>query len=324
MNRRPELRRAVFTYEPTAEQLSALRARFPTIEMVLSGKDGLAASIPGAQLVVGGRMAPEAFEAADALAWVHVAFAGVESVLSPELIGRGVTITNSSGVSAPNMAEHVIAMMLALGRALPTFVRWQDRRLWKDRDNLPAFSELTGQTAVLLGTGAIGRQIARRLRGFDVRVVGARRSDTGGVAEGFDRIVPFAALPDVLPEADHVISSLPMTPATKRIVSAEVIARFKPGARFYNVGRGGTVDQDALIAALKSGHLAGAGLDVTDPEPLPEDSPLWDMPNVILTGHTSGSSPLAEARIFTLLEENIRRYMDGRELLNVVDVEWGY
>jgi phosphoglycerate dehydrogenase-like enzyme len=320
------LRKIVFANQPNEERLAGLRRAFPDITFVVAGKDDLEGHLAGAQALVGGRVSDETLAAATAteLRWLHVPFAGVESVISATLVERGITLTNSSGVSAPNMAEHVIAMMLAFGRGLPTFVRWQDQRIWKDREHLPSFFELTGQTAVLLGVGAIGQAIAARLQPFGIRVIGARRSADGTAMSGFERIVSFDALPSVLPEADQVISSLPMTESTRGILSADLIARFKPGAYFYNVGRGGTVDQEALIDALQEGRLAGAGLDVTSPEPLPEDSPLWAMPNVIITGHTSGTSPMAEGRVYALLEENIRRFHDGRELLNVVDVESGY
>ncbi|HVL24463.1 MAG TPA: D-2-hydroxyacid dehydrogenase [Thermomicrobiales bacterium] len=321
---RPTLRKIVFAKGPREHRIDALRAEFPDLTLTVAAEDALAADIADAQAMVGGKLEDGVLDAARELAWLHVPFAGVERVLTPELVARGITITNSRGVSAPNMAEHAVAMMLAFGRGLPTFIRWQDQRIWRDDDHRPAFFELTGQTVVLLGVGAIGQAIAARLRPFGVRIIGARRQVQGPEIAGFDRVVPFSALEEVLPEADHVVSSLPMTPATKGIVSADLIARMKPGARFYNVGRGGTVDQQALIGALRDGRLAGAGLDVTDPEPLPDDSPLWAMSNVILTGHTSGTSPMAEARVYEVLAENIRRYRDGRDLLNVVDVEWGY
>lgn len=324
MGTQQTLRKIVFANQMNEERIGALRMVFPDITITVAAKEDLPHHLLDAQALVGGRPSDETLAAATELKWLHVPFAGVESVLTPALVERGITITNSSGVSAPNMAEHVIAMMLAFGRGLPTFVRWQDQRIWKDRERLPSFFELTGQTAVLLGVGAIGQAIAARLQPFGIRVIGARRRADSAALAGIKTVVGFDALPTVLPEADHVISSLPMTEATRGVLSADLIARFKPGAYFYNVGRGGTVDQDALIGALQRGHLAGAGLDVTSPEPLPEDSPLWEMPNVLLTGHTSGTSPMAEGRVFDVLEENIHRYRDGRQLLNVVDLEWGY
>jgi D-2-hydroxyacid dehydrogenase (NADP+) len=321
---RPRLQKIVFTHNLDGERLSRLRAAFPDVTIAMATGDALVASIGDAQAVVGGPLPDEAIAAAGVLALLHVPFAGVERVLTPALAARHVMITNSRGVSAPNMSEHVIAMMLAFARGLPAYIRAQGKHVWRDQENRPAHFELTGQTVVLLGVGAIGQAAARRLQGFGMQIIGARRNESGPAIAGLDKIVPFSALADVLPGADHVVSSLPMTPATTGIVSEATIGSMKPGAYFYNVGRGGTVDQDALIAALQAGHLAGAGLDVTTPEPLPDDSPLWDMPNVIITAHTSGTSPKAQVRVYETLAENIRRYQDGRELLNRVDPEWGY
>lgn len=322
MNRQPALTRVVFSYKPDEALLDALQTALPHAEVVVAQDDELAEAIPGAQLVVGGRISDEALARADALAWQHVTWAGVEGILTEGLVDRGIVLTNSRGVSAANIAEHVLAMMLALGRAIPFFVRQQEKREWRGWYERPAFYELTGQTVVLLGTGAIGHATAVRLRPFGCRIIGVRRRPEA--VAGFDEVVGFDDLPRILPEADHVVSSLPMTPHTAGILSADLIRAMKPGAFFFNVGRGGTVDQDALIAALANGHLGGAGLDVTDPEPLPNDSPLWEMPNVLITAHTSGASPQVGERVKAILLENIRRYQAGEDLFNVVDYEQGY
>jgi phosphoglycerate dehydrogenase-like enzyme len=322
MRTRPELKKIVFSYQPDDVLLETVRSEVPGSSVVVAEKDALRKEISGAQLVIGGRIDDEALALADELVWQHVTWAGVESIVSPGLVERGVTLTNSRGVSAPNMAEHVVAMMLAFGRAIPFFVKMQKERRWKPWEDQPPFFELNGQTVVLLGTGAIGRATAERLRPFGCRIVGARRR--AGAVEGFDKVVSFAELGDVLAEADHIVSSLPMTPFTSKLLSSELIGKTKLGAHFFNVGRGGTVDQDALIAALQSGQLAGAGLDVTDPEPLPQDSLLWAMPNVLITSHTSGGSPIVVQRVAALLGENLRRYQDGGGLVNVVDFEHGY
>ena len=321
---RSALRKIVFTWRPGEQSLALLRRALPDVRMVVAEDDQLARELRDAQLLVGMPPSDEILAEARQLSWVHVPFAGVERVLRPSLVERGVTITNSRGVSAPNMAEHIVAMMLAFARGLPDLLRSQQKHEWRPWGQRPPVFELTDQTVLLLGVGAIGQATAHRLRPFGARLIGARRRPEQAAVPGIDRIIAFDVLPEVLPEADHVVSSLPLTPTTVGIVSAEMIERFKPGAYFYNVGRGGTVDQEALVAALRRGHLAGAGLDVTDPEPLPPDSPLWDMPNVIITGHTSGASPRTEARVVALLEENVRRYIDGRELLNVVDPVHGY
>lgn len=324
MTERPELEKVVFAHEPKEGLYDAVRQSLPGAAVVVAAGDRLPSEIPGAQLVIGGRIDGDAFAMADELQWQHVPFAGVERVITPALVERGILLTNSSGVSAPNMAEHLVAMMLAFARALPFFVKAQPERRWKpfDTDTEPRIFELTGQTVLLLGTGAIGKATAKRLRPFGCTIIGARR--TPELVEGFDRVIGFAELGELLPEVDHVASSLPMTPGTAGLFSSDLIRRMKPGSYFFNVGRGGTVDQAALIEALSTGHLAGAGLDVTDPEPLPGGSPLWEMPNVLLTSHTSGTSPKADERVVDLAVENIRRYSSGEDLLNVVDLEHGY
>lgn len=323
MTNRPALARILFTYQPNEILIDAVRDVVPGADIAIStDQDQVAREIVDAQITIGPGYDDDVRASARQLVWHHVPWAGVESIGTPLMRERGIILTNSSGISAPNMAEHAIAFMLAFARALPAFFREQQRRKWRDWDNPPAFFELTGQTVLLLGTGAIGKEIAARLQAFGCRIIGARRR--GGPVEGFHDVVTFDQLETILPEADHVISSLPMTSRTARIVDRAFIERMKPGSYFHNIGRGGTVDQDALIDALRSGHLAGAGLDVTDPEPLPEDSPLWDAPNVIITGHTSGNSPKYLVRGADVLRENLRRYVAGEELLNVVDLDAGY
>ncbi len=322
MTDRPELRQIVFSHQPKRGLLEAVRASVPNASVVVAKGDELRSAMPGAQLLIGGKIPEDAVQDAAELHWQHVPFAGVESVITPALIERGILLTNSRGVSAPNIAEHLIAMMLAFARALPFFVKAQRERQWKPFHPEPTFFELTGQTVLLLGTGAIGKTTAERLRPFGCTIIGARR--TPQVLDRFDRVVGFGELGDILPDVDHVVSSLPMTPGTAKLFSSEMIRKMKRGAYFFNVGRGGTVDQDALIEALVNGHLGGAGLDVTDPEPLPRDSPLWSMPNVLITSHTSGGSPRADERVIELTVENIRRYCAGEDLLNLVDLEHGY
>lgn len=319
---RPTLAKIVFSRDPGERLLETVRSAAPAATVVVAEGEKLHEEIVDAQVVIGGRIDDDLLAAAKQLVWQHMPSAGVESVVSPVLIERGIILTNGRGVSAPNMGEHMVGMMLALGRAIPFLVRQQAAKQWTPMGNRPPMFELTGQTVVLLGTGAIGKEIAKRLRPFGCFIIGARRRVEP--LDGFDRIVSFAELGDVLPDADHVASSLPMTPFTNKLLSADLIARMKPGAFFYNVGRGGTVDQEALIVALQDGRLGGAGLDVTEPEPLPEDSPLWTMENVLLTSHSSGGSPRTGERSAEVLRENLRRYIAGEELLNIVDLEYGY
>ncbi|MGI8486850.1 MAG: D-2-hydroxyacid dehydrogenase, partial [Thermomicrobiales bacterium] len=199
-----------------------------------------------------------------------------------------------------------------------------EHHAWREWGALEGVFELTDQTLVLAGLGAIGLEIARRAKPFGMHIIGVRRTDSSELPANVDEIVTIAELDSVLARADHVVNSLPFTPATGKLFDADRFAATKQGAHFYNLGRGTTVDQLALIEALESGHLGGAGLDVTDPEPLPETSPLWDMENVIITSHSSGHSPRMLQRRYDMLCENIRRYLAHEEMLNVVDQSHGY
>ncbi|MGC4108635.1 MAG: D-2-hydroxyacid dehydrogenase [Thermomicrobiales bacterium] len=308
--------------DPIRERLNAA---FPDIEVVIGDWQDDSRAVAEADMAIGWRISEEALASAERLRWFHVGAAGVEHILCvPGFTDRGLILTNSSGISAPNMAEHAIALMLTFARKLPGLFRSQSERHWQDwyagRDTF----ELGGQTVVIAGLGAIGQGIARRAKGLDMRVIGLRRSASGPLPDGVDELIALSDLDTALAQADHVINVLPFTPDTTHIFNDDRLAAMKPGSYFYNLGRGTTVDQDALIAALKSGHIAGAGLDVTDPEPLGEESELWGMDNVFITAHTSGNSPMVRPRLIDLCVEQVRRYRDGEDLLNVVDQTQGY
>ncbi len=320
---RPTLRKIVLIEDSSERLLAAVRSAAPSAEIVVAkGKDEINRAIVDAQVTIGGKLDDEQLRLANELTWHHVPWVGVESIVSGLMAERDIVLTNGSGVNSANIAEHVIAMMLAFARNIPRFVRDQDRASWRGWDEAPTFFELGHQRVLCLGTGDIGQEVARRLTAFGCELIGASRS--GRDVPGFDTCVPFEHLDGELAKADHVVSSLPMTESTKAIFGRDQITAMKQGAYFYNVGRGGTVDQKALIEALQSGHLGGAGLDVTDPEPLPAESPLWAMKNVIITSHTSGNSPQALQRMADLTAEQLQRYQSGDELLNVVDLSAGY
>lgn len=321
---RPEIRKIVMIDMKTDQMIEAIRSAAPSAELVVAeSQDAIDREISDAQVLVGGKLTDDQLSSAGQLVWHHVPWVGVESLLTPVYAENNIILTNGSGVNSANIAEHVIAMMLAFARDLPRFVRDQERRAWRDwSDDAPHFFELGSQRVLCLGTGDIGQEVARRLSGFGCEIVGASRS--GREVAGFQRCVSFDDLAPELAQADHVINSLPMTPGTDKIVSRDHIQAMKHGSYFYNVGRGGTVDQDALIDALQSGRLAGAGLDVTTPEPLDAESPLWGMHNVIITSHTSGNSPVAQQRMADLTAEQLQRYQKGEQLLNIVDLTAGY
>ena len=321
---RPALQKIVLLSVLTDTMKNAIREAAPNATLVaIEDRDEIDREIVDAQVLIGDGISEDQLKHARELVWHHRPWVGVEGLINPTYIDRGIVITNGKGTNAANIAEHVIAMMLAFARELPRFIRDQNRKVWRDwGDGTKSIHEVGGQRVLCLGAGKIGQEVARRLAAFDCEVVGASRS--GRDVSGFQRCVSFDDLHDELGEADSIVNCLPMTPTTNKIVSRDMISRMKPGVRFYNVGRGGTVDQDALIEALQSGHIAAAGLDVTTPEPLDAESPLWDMPNVIITSHTAGDSPQSHERMVDLTSEQLRRYQAGEQLLNVVDLTAGY
>ena len=274
--------------------------------------------------MIGWELPAHLLEAATRLRWMHAAGAGVERYELAQIAARGVMLTNSSGVSAPNMAEHVLGMMIALTRRFPQLMRAQTRREWRDETTHREVGELQGQTVLIAGIGDIGRAVAQRAAAFGMRVHGLRRRADASPPAGFDQVFAIADLHVALADADHVVVTLPNTPRSRGLFDAAAFAAMKPGAVIYNVGRGPVIDTVALIAALESGHLGGAGLDVTDPEPLPAESPLWDMENVLITAHTSGATPRYWDRQADLIADNIRRIQGGDAPRNLVDLEAGY
>lgn len=326
MPSRPPLRRVLVTLGDQPPDIAAIRARFPDIAFDAVGPDAVNDHIAEADAALIGWVSPtETLDRAANLRWIQTAGAGVERIVADGFADRGILLTNGSGVMAPNMAEHVIAMMLAFARNLPTLIRAQDRHAWKVGVGMETVFELSGQTVVLVGLGDIALETARRLEVFGMTVIGVRRSvGDGEPPEHVDRVVSIEDLDSVLPDADHVITSLPHTNETVGMFDRARFERFRDGAFFYNLGRGTSVVQPDLIAALAGGKLGGAGLDVTEPEPLPVDDPLWDAPNVIITGHTAGATPHFRQRVLDLFAENLARYQTGDDLLNVVDIERGY
>lgn len=262
---------------------------------------------------------PEVVAAAPRLRWIQMASAGVERAMFPALRDRPITVTNAAGVYAVPIAEHTLGMMLALARGLPDLIRRQERHAWQGVDG----DELCGRTVVIAGLGGIGREIARRCRCFDMRVLATRRHPENPDPDA-DRVAGADALDTLLPEADWLALCAPATPETRRMIGREQLSMMEPTARLINIARGSLIDEAAMADALRKGRLAGAGLDVFEKEPLPPDSPLWDMPNVIVSPHTSGSSPRGLGRVLSLFQENLRRYLEGRPLKNVVDKREGY
>lgn len=320
-----------------AEALRNLRHHFPAVRFVVPGeetdRDGryrIAEAAPTlgqlarADVLIGWQVSQEQLEHAPRLRWFHAGSAGVEHLDLEALQRRQIVLTNSRGVSAPNMAEHALGMMVALARRFPRLLREQAAHAWRDEETHREVRELSGERVLILGTGEIGSQVASRAAAFGMHVEGLRRRAQTDAPPHFARVWSTRELHEALSHADHVVVTLPDTPETRGLLDAQAFAACKPGAMIYNVGRGPVIDTGALVEALQSGHLGGAGLDVTEPEPLPAESPLWDLENVLITAHTSGASPRYWERQEALISENIARFLDGRPLRNLVAYEHAY
>jgi phosphoglycerate dehydrogenase-like enzyme len=268
---------------------------------------------------------PEFLAAAHELAWVQAQSAGVDRLMGLERLHEGsIVLTNLRAVHGPAIADHAFAMLLALTRDLPVHLEGRAGGRWqRDGSGVLQPLALEGRTLLVVGLGGIGTEIARRGHGFGMTVLATRRS--GAAAPAF---VEHVGRPDellaLLPRADVVAIAAPLTDETRGLFGTEAFAAMKPGSFLVNVARGQIVDTDALLAALESGRLAGACLDVTDPEPLPADHPLWRLPNVVITPHVASDARLTDERAWEVFRENLRRFDAGEPLLNGVDPEAGY
>jgi phosphoglycerate dehydrogenase-like enzyme len=261
----------------------------------------------------------EVWHCADVLGWIHVAAAGVDRLLFDELRTSDVIVTNSRGVFDRPIAEFVLACILAFAKDMPGSWRLQQKRRWAHR----VTERVDGKTALIVGTGAIGREIARLLRALGITVLGAGRSMRNGDAD-FGTVHDSSRLPELVSDVDYLVNVAPLTGSTRRMIDADVFAALKPSARLINVGRGETVDTDALVGALRSGRLAGAALDVFEEEPLPADHPLWSFPQVLISAHMSGDAAGGKDALADMFVRNLRRYVNGVPLVNVVDKHLGF
>lgn len=256
------------------------------------------------------------------LRWVQAGTAGVERLLRAGLPARQVQITNATGAHGVPIGELILSMMLAFATGINTLIRGQATRTDLRRAIPNTKFELAGQTLCVIGLGDIGGTLAQKAAALDMRVIGVRRQQTP--TPGVTTLYPPEQLHTALAQADHVALCLPLTPDTHHLIGTAELHAMRPSAYIYNVGRGGSIDPHALVAALQAGEIAGAGLDVTEPEPLPAASPLWDMPNVILSQHTSGMSPYNADRITNIFADNLRRFLANQPLNNIIDPTRGY
>lgn len=260
---------------------------------------------------------------APALKWVQQQGAGADWLTRyPDVRAHDFTLTNASGVHAVPISEHMLGFLLAIGRGFPACIRGQRERAWDANRNQDLF-ELEGKRVLILGVGAIGERFAVLCRACGMETVGVRR-DPSIAAEGVDRMVAPEALLTELAQADVVANTLPYTEETHHLLGVEAFDALKQGAIVVNIGRGGTIDEAALVGALERGTVRAAGLDVFETEPLPGDSPLWDMENVLITPHYAGLTPRYNERLFDIFMDNLGRYLRGEALRNVVDKSLGY
>jgi phosphoglycerate dehydrogenase-like enzyme len=308
-----------------AARRNSLQAAAPDTRVIFASDNAAALNGAANAEAIIGFCTPEILERAKRVQWIQLLSAGVERCVSiPGIAERGLLVTNMQRVAGPVMAEHVMAMMFALARDLPAYISAQGGGRWErePRGAIHAVS-LEGKTMLIAGLGGIGVEVAQRAHAIGMRVIATRASGR----EGPD-FVSYIGLPDemlkLMPQADVVVDTLPLTEQTRQLFDARSFAAMKAGAFFINVGRGGTVVTTDLVNALKQNHLGGAALDVTDPEPLPQDHPLWHLPNVIITPHVSAESEFEENRHWEIACENLRRYVAGERMLSVVDVKRGY
>jgi len=314
---------AIFSDVPAwtipAESVRGLRERFPGLTFLHAGdEDAMARLIGTAEVAFTSRLSPRAFAAARALRWVHSPAAGVGGMLFPGMKESTVLLTNSRGMSAAAVAEHALMLMLASARRLPEAILAQAGRRWICND-LAGLPTLRGLTVAIVGLGAIGRELARMTAGLGMTVIGTRRETGEPLPGGVSEAVGPDDLRLVLPRADFVVLAAPLTAVTRGLIGAAELRLMKPTARLVNVGRGRLVDESALIGALGRREIAGAALDVFEHEPLAEASPLWSLPNVIVTPHAGGFRADYWEAAVGLFAENLDRYLKGEHLANIVD-----
>jgi phosphoglycerate dehydrogenase-like enzyme len=274
-----------------------------------------------AEVIYGLRFPENILERAPHLKWVQTLSAGVDRLLGTRLWQSDVILTNVSGIHAIPMREHVLGVMLMLMRRAPIYFANKQNKVWKR--HVP--DQLYGKTLGVVGLGRIGEMIARAAKAFDMRVVATRRSATKGETSPVaDVIYPSDKLVEMLAESDFVVVSVALTDKTRKLIGEKELRAMKPTAYMINIARGSVIDEAALTRALKEGWIAGAGLDVFEKEPLPQDSELWTLPNVIITPHAAGLMPDYDARATEVFCENLRRYLAGKPLMNVIDRARGY
>jgi phosphoglycerate dehydrogenase-like enzyme len=313
-------------WRPPAWFVERLRSDFPEVEVLYSAQTrNDAQALDGADVLIGWSLFPEQLRAGN-LRWIYSITAAVDQFLYPELISSEIAISNAGSVHGPVVAEHAIAMLLALAKRLPTAVRYQDRRKWAMEaiwNEQPRPREVRGATLVVIGLGSIGAEVAQMAATLKMHVTGVREHPERGAA-GAHEVVGFEALDNAIGQADFVVLAAPLTPRTRHLIDTRRLKLFKPGAFLINVSRGALVDEGAMVKALREHKIAGAALDVFEEEPLSRWSPLWKMPQALITPHTAFLTENVWSRHYEVFTANLKRYMEGQPLEGVVDKARGY
>ncbi len=301
----------------------ALQSAAPEVEFIVAGSPEAKAKMATIDAAIGICNA-DMIAAAKSIQWIQMVTSGVENCVSvPAIKERNILVTNMQRIAGPIIAEHVIAMTMAFTRGLDLFMQAQGEGQWRRETPPGRMAVVNGKTMLVVGLGGIGSEVAKRAHALGMKVTATRASGRTG-----PDYVSYVGLPDELPklvsEADFVVNTAPLTPQTKGIFNAALFAKMKPSAYFINIARGGSAVTADLVDALKNKKIAGAALDVTDPEPLPPDHPLWKTPNVIITPHIASDSDLGPDAQISVVRENLRRYAAGEPMLSVVDVARGY
>ncbi|MEM9459775.1 MAG: D-2-hydroxyacid dehydrogenase [Myxococcota bacterium] len=313
----------------SADEVAALRTAVPQVQLVpVADEEAARGAIVDAEGFLG-RPSPQLVAAGERLRWIQVYSAGVDRYRFAALTQSEIVLTNAKIVQGPNVADHAVALLLVLTRGLHVALRKHGAHDWRGtrralREGPRRPIELSDKIALVVGLGGIGSAIAERAAGFGMRVIATKRDISGPRPPHVESIHRPSELHALLPQADVVFLAVPLTEQTRGLLGATELAVMKPDAFLINIARGPVIDTDALVATLEGGRLAGVGLDVTDPEPLPPEHPLWTIDRVVITPHMAGTSDRVWARKLELLEDNLRRFANDEPLRNVVDKAQGY
>jgi phosphoglycerate dehydrogenase-like enzyme len=305
-----------------------LSQEFPKLQITQRNSyEGVEEPLHDAEVLFTLSLRPEQFAAAPQLRWIHAPSAAVHQLLFPQLVKSEVVVTNSREVHGPVVAEHVIALIFALAKKIPQAVRLQEKRTWGQEAIWKQGAhprEIAGATLGLIGVGSIGRRVAQMASALSMRVIAVREHPEKGKPDGVQAVFAPSQLDDMLRQSDYVVLAAPLIAATQGLINADRLAVMKPEACLINVGRGAQVDEAALITALSTRRIAGAALDVFEREPLPPESPLWNVDNLLITPHTAGLTEKLWHRHYDLFSDNLRRYLAQQPLQFVVDKQKGY